>query len=182
MKKTSIKNERSCTAFHEAGHFVIRVRLVPEKIREKISIKRRYGTLGRSIEETFYWDSEELEDYKKEILILFSGYAAHVEFNKKDQKRAWVGAEDDNQKAENLLEEMGLKGKKRIAFSNDLREVAKKIVRQNWKAIEEVAKELLIVEEMSGDEGELIISHIDGDPSAARALFEYRRFKKTLRK
>lgn len=59
-----------------------------------------------------------------------------------------------------------------------LRNRARRMVKQNWRAIEAVAKELLKYKCLDGDELEYIILMADGDTNAETYLAEYRARRK----
>ena len=134
-------------AHHEAGHAVIsyRLRPLPISLAGSVTIVPTESNLGSVKQE---WDLE--REYKDQIIILLSGFAAEKKYNPRLKSPSY----SDMKKAADLWEETSLK------FS-DLNDETDRIVNQNWKVIKAIAEKLLIHKTIDLDIVGQVIDAID---------------------
>ncbi|HLX62280.1 MAG TPA: hypothetical protein VKX17_13455 [Planctomycetota bacterium] len=140
-------------AYHEAAHAVADTRFGCHPV--KASIKPSEGTLG-SVSSLDGWDdSETARNY---VISCLAGYVTEIRLDSSNEQAARLGASRDFEMASKPLEQLNMDLQSGIA-------IAKEWVNrsENWKAIELVAQELLIHEELVGDEIETLVVIADGE-------------------
>ncbi len=167
----------SWTAHHEAAHAVAALRLRPLVDRGNVTIvpDTNAGTLGHADAEEEMGTFTQLPDGKveatldprdveAEIVELLAGYFGSV---RAGCPAGWakIGASSDSEKAARMLKQIG---GKRPTFKKR----AEQFVDREWKAIEAVARELLLYKTLDDYEVELIADV--GRPEARTELAEYR--------
>ena len=145
-------------AFHEAGHFIASYRLLPDRLRNWLSIEPNGRYAGESNEEAPS-ESEEPEDM---ILVYYAGYAAEVVYAPKRVDDGRAGAADDDEKANELLADIYSGSIERQRAEQRLRARAQALVVENWEALRAVANEVLARTKLGAEVAEMIVGFIDG--------------------
>jgi hypothetical protein len=161
--------EREDAAFHETGHAVADMRFGFGCGLITIIPNRREGTLGSEMSMDYGDSDDNMDEATNRVIVLLAGYAAQVEHNAIGEKEAALGASEDFEKAKDLLRRFGL--------SEDLRpwlEKTRQFVREEWRAIEKIAQDVLEVSTLDGMEAELILAIVDGDMESVAHLAQYR--------
>jgi len=163
-------NKRKSTPYHEGGHAVALMRFGFGCGRVTIIENQKENAAGSTnpMECADYDDMDQtgLTNY---VIALLAGYAAAVEHNPTGKKEAALGASSDFEKAKDLLRRLGLR--------RDLRPwlvKARQFVRQEWRAIEMIAQEVLDLNTLDDAEVELILGYVDGDAEALVHLGQHR--------
>jgi hypothetical protein len=164
------------TAIHEAGHAVAQYVLGIDT--GMVSVLPQPGSLGRSTGDEAYslnrqkkvgdeWRVDDVE-VKKDIIVLFAGYAAQVRWEPAVAKEAKLGSATDDRQANDLLEcHLGLD-------EDLLREEAAVLLGKDWLGVVLVARELLVWKELDDLELEHLIELSRGDEGSLMALARYR--------
>jgi len=156
------KQSLQASAYHEAGHAIADVRF--ECICDRVTIVQcqEDGTLGR--ERSVYGG-----DAEHRLIACLAGYAAEIEHDPRSEPQAKLGATDDFDKARGCLRELGVK-----CLLAPWHKKTRQFVRDNWRAIDMVARDLVEVKTLDGYEVELIVNIADGEPDAIEALANHR--------
>lgn len=151
-------------AIHEAGHAVANARL--EIQQHSLTIIPGSDFAGLSSSEFNVWSEEDAE---RQVKSCCAGYAALVahEYSKEEAR---VGAQDDFDKVEELIEEYGLGGTLDEWKSRTIKMMSEL---ENIRAVKHLADELLQCEKLDGDTVEVLIEVADGISTED----EYERFK-----
>ena len=106
---------------------------------------------------------------EQHVIACLAGYAAQVAHNPSCVKTARLGAWDDFEQARIALRRMG-KNRRLDTWKRK----AQRFVKQNWKAIELVARDLLELKTLDGEEVEYLVGVADGEEDAVVNLARYR--------
>lgn len=171
------ESERQRTAYHEAGHAVAAYRGGFDS-----NYLCAVSTVPDPGKGTFGWacyadqfsdiDSPEMEAW---LLSMFAGYAAELQFCPREAERIHLTAASDFEKAAPWLaireESEGVWIAKAAEF-----------VQREWEAIERVAQQLLLDEQLDGEDLQILLDPDDPDHLATlahvrtmRAYFEARQ-------
>jgi ATP-dependent Zn protease len=168
--------ELEFTAFHEAGHAVASVRFGFNPYH--VTIVPHEDSLGFS-GNLDGWEDEGEEEAANYIVLLLAGYVASIRVTPEWESRARLGSASDFGKAEEILEYLGEQVDD-ASWNRWLARATEWISNsKNWRAIEEVATELLEYSTLDYDEVRMIVETAD-DPSGLEALgrlVEYRVYR-----
>jgi hypothetical protein len=168
MSDDSEQEFREHVAYHEAGHFVV-AHVLGLGVLD-VTIEPKGETLGRV--ESDEGEPTSVESLLHQVIELYAGYEAWVRFDPSSEEKARLGASEDDEQANGYLLRLGKKGPDQ---ERELRERAKQLVEEHWRAIEALANELLEAGRISVCAGELIIEVAKGETDPVE-LAEYRRF------
>lgn len=195
-KETARVHSREATAYHEAGHYVAKVRLglpydcwdlsiIPDDERGSEGHVTFTGFLDAYASgQPGVVGEVPLEDVNAEIVVHYAGRAAHLEFNPDLFKLANAGAGGDNDKAEYLFDLLGITPRERSRLRRNLRRRALRLVRRNWGAVAAVADELLRYDAIDAEHAEMVLEVIDGviAPSVLESyVTQQRAFREAVR-
>jgi hypothetical protein len=167
-------------AYHEAGHFVIRHHLTPEKYPGPISIISEAeidGFHSVVVPQT-------LDVVPDSIVTLYAGGVAELRFDPSRAEEVRNGARGDEMAAATLLRDgfeglgPGLGDPQR---EGELRERAAALVAEHWCEIETLAAELLTVRWLDGVEAGLVCDAAGGNQAAAARLAQHRIARRSRR-
>lgn len=160
---------REEAAHHEAGHFVVGFRLRPDRLRDLVSVgSADDGTAGRTVEEEL-WQGASLSEVEDEVVVLFSGYYAHVRLDPDSRLRARLGAKGDDEQASRWLERRW-PAKDRPRVRRRLRTRARRLVAKYWQEVQALAAELLVRNALEAEDAGFLIDAAGGDASALIAF------------
>lgn len=163
-------NDLQRTAYHEAAHAVADTRFGFSA--GLVSIERQDGSLGRSAQIDGYYDQKTAERY---VFSALAGYVAEEKLDPTFEVKVHAGISDFDlayialeQLEKNVDDDCWDRWlNKTRAWVND---------ESNWRAIEEVAAELLEHRMLNWDEVEAIVSLADGDDEALQRIVLYRMY------
>jgi len=157
----SSQTKLDSTAYHEAGHAVVAV--VQGLTNISVTIKPGEDSLGECIHPGVfgyeYGGKRERKRIVREyIIVSYAGFQAEINFNREAEQ--WRSQGDENN-ALNLSREFSSVLPKQISsvgdeahmkFLGKLQREARKLVRQHWRSVSAVARELLKTKTLSGDQ------------------------------
>ena len=144
--------EEKNTAYHEAGHAVIAIRF--DHLGEKISIIPEINESGSGITLGFVntEDSYSLSEDREKIIFLYAGFYAEL---KHDPHASQSCSASDFDSAEHLLQFQP------TGSDVELRDIAYKMVNDNWPQIEAVSSILMEEKTLNFEDAEIIVDAID---------------------
>lgn len=158
------------TAIHEAGHAVAHVRLGLDQEGADIIRNEDAGTLGGAAGEGVnqVWNKEQAEPV---VLAFCAGYAALVAAGHEDG--AHLGADDDFEQAEYLIEYWGLQG---TLADYKAKSVEQMSAPDNIRAVGMVAEHLLEHKKLDGEYIRVLVDMADGEVTE-QEFARYLRFR-----
>jgi len=153
-KERCLMDNKTFTAYHEAGHAVAAYRLGVDGF--DISVVVKDDALGHVLCEDFHCTvyNAGANEYAHDIIILFAGYAAEKQLC---PNATPDGSCSDDEKARHLLSIVN-------ESEEELRGQAAELIRDNWLSVEAVASTLMRYKQLSWEELETIIdAGDDGD-------------------
>jgi ATP-dependent Zn protease len=161
-------------AFHEAGHAVADLKFGFILNGTTINSNKKQHLLGhaQSLDGEDYIKPDGSIDKKRAgeaVTSWLAGYAAEIHCDPTSKAQAAINASDDFQKATDILTRLGQPSV--FAF---WQQRARDLVKNHWKAIEMVARDLLEVKKLDGDEVTLIFEIAEGNEGSAQGLGTHR--------
>ena len=166
-------NEKQWIAYHEAGHFVIAY-VLEQRIPSLVTVKPSEDQQGHVSSERNDFDPESgyagIMSAKAYAIECYAGYAAETRFDPSCSDQALIAARSDYEKAVDAIIAGKLAGM--IETEETLRAEAARLVKEHWNAIEALAKELLKLETIDGEEAGLIVDVARGvkQPDEPKAI------------
>jgi ATP-dependent Zn protease len=164
QRKQVTRQSLRTVAYHEAGHAVADIRFDFAFDRVTIIPSESDGTLGHA--KSVYGADDE-----HQVIDYLAGYAAEIEVDPESKAQAKLGASDDFDRARDCLRRLGVKCR-----LDPWHRKAHRFVRDNWHAIDMIARDLVELKTLDGDEVALIVNIADGEPDATEALAKHRAY------
>ena len=165
-------DELTRVAYHEAAHAVAQVRFNMGSYN--VSIVSDEHTLGQADMIDSYHDAETSKDY---LISLLAGHSACIHLEPSSEQWSREGARGDFDSAERVLLHLLGKDVSEACWNRWLKKTWECVTAEaNWRAIKEIAAELLEYQTLDDAELEMIIAMADGDTEALPALLNYRMY------
>ncbi len=148
-------------AYHEAGHFVVG-NILGSSAEYGVTIEPEGDALGRCLGEFPLGPSPTVNEVENACTMLYAGFAAQVQFDPSMEEQARVNAADDDDEASRFLRLITTDASATGEIEKKYRKRAARLVKNEWPAIERLARELLLHKTVPADVAETLIDIVHG--------------------